>query len=258
MEYQTSPHIHVPFGRLAELAPALREHDLPLEIYIQAASLDILEEGFEKEFFQTLSYRPPLTVHGPFMDLSPGGVDEKVRAVSMERYEKTLHFSEKIGARSMVFHSGYEKWRFAFRADIWLENSLRTWPPLIEKAKAAGIKIAIENIFEDTPDNLLGLMKNLGSPHFGLCFDAGHFHLFSTEKSLDDWIIPLRDYIIELHLHDNDGTFDQHRPVGEGSFPFERLFELLKGKDLIYTVEAHSKEDALISLARLKDYLPRS
>jgi len=253
-----SPHVHVPFGRISELAPVLREHDLALEIYIQAFSLDSLEEGFEEKFFEILGYQPPpLTVHGPFMDLSPGGVDEKVRGVSMERYEKTIEFAEKIGAGSVVFHSGYEKWRFAFRADIWLENSLKTWPPLIEKAKKAEIRIAIENIFEDAPDNLLSLMEHLGSPHFGICFDTGHFHLFSKERALDDWIIPLRDYIIELHLHDNDGTFDQHRPVGEGNFPFERLFELLKGKDLIYTVEAHSKEDALISIERLKGFLPR-
>jgi sugar phosphate isomerase/epimerase len=250
------PHVHVPFGRLAELAPALKEHNLPLEIYIQSYSLDSLEAGWEKDFFETLSYKPPLTVHGPFMDLSPGGVDEKVRAVSIERYEKTIGFAKAIGATSIVFHSGYEKWRFAFRADVWLENSLKTWPPLI--AKAAGIKIAIENIFEDTPDNLVNLMQNLGSPDFGICFDAGHFHLFSKGKTLDEWIIPLKDYILELHLHDNDGTFDQHRPVGDGKFPFKRLFEFLAGKDLIYTVEAHSKEDALTSLERLKAYLPRS
>lgn len=255
---KSAPHVHVPFEMLGGLAGILKEHDLGIELYLTGKTLDSFGSGWDREILKHLDHNPPLTIHGPFMDLSPGGVDTLVRGASIERYRKTLEAASTLNAKGVVFHSGYEKWRFGHRADIWLERSIETWTPLIEIAKKAGIKIAMENIFEDTPDNLIALMEKLGSAHFGICFDTGHYRLFSKEKTLQDWILPLREYILELHLHDNDGTFDQHRPMGECGFPFKTLFEMLKDRDIIHTIEAHSVEDALLGVSRLKDYLSGS
>ena len=116
------------------------------------------------------------------------------------------------------------------------------------------MKIAVENIFEDEPDNLRLLMEATASENFGVCFDTGHFNLFSS-VSLDEWMRQLKPYIIELHLHDNDKTADDHIAVGEGTFDFERLFAALGDKDIIYTIEGHTPEDVLKSIRRLKGYL---
>ena len=67
----------------------------------------------------------------------------------------------------------------------------------------------------------------------------------------------LRPYIVELHLHDNRGSFDDHIAVGDGTFDFEKLFFLLKGRDLIYTIEGHTPGDVFKSIARLKEYQKR-
>ena len=112
-----------------------------------------------------------------------------------------------------------------------------------KKAEEIGVKIAIENIFEDEPENLRLLMEKMGNNSFGICFDSGHFNLFS-KASLEEWLGHLKPYIIELHLHDNNKTSDQHLPIGEGTFDFGKLFSAVKGKDLIYTLEAHNPEDA--------------
>lgn len=251
-----NPHVHVPYGRLGEFAGLLRTRSLAPEIYVTSGDLDSLSPAWLDETLSILDYKPEISVHAPFMDLSPGGADEKIRALSVERFTKTLDMAASLGAKAVVFHSGYEKWRFAMRVDIWLQKSLLTWEPLIEKAKKAGIRIAIENIFEDDPQNLFLLMRALGSEDFGICFDAGHFNLFS-KRPLREWLDALQDYIIELHLHDNDRTFDQHRPIGDGTFPFGELFGALAGRRLIHTVEAHSAEDALLSIERLKGFFPK-
>ena len=78
-----------------------------------------------------------------------------------------------------------------------------------------GVKIAIENIFEDEPSNLRLLMEQMGSDNFGVCFDTGHCNLFS-KVPLEEWMRALAAYIAELHLHDNDRSADQHLPMGEG------------------------------------------
>jgi sugar phosphate isomerase/epimerase len=155
---------------------------------------------------------------------------------------------------SIVFHSGYEKWKYALKFDVWLEKSLMTWKPLIKRATDNGLKIAIENIFEDEPTNLRLLMEAAGSENFGICFDTGHFNLFS-KVPLDEWLGQLKYHIIELHLHDNNKTFDDHIAIGDGNFNFNTLFATLKDRDLVYTIEGHTPEDVLKSLQRLNDYL---
>ena len=42
-----------------------------------------------------------------------------------------------------------------------------------KKAEEIGAKIAIENIFEDEPQNLRLLMEKMGNNSFGICFDSG-------------------------------------------------------------------------------------
>ena len=96
------------------------------------------------------------------MDLSPGAVDSKVRAVTMERFNHVLDITKELKVKCVVFHSGYEKWKYALNIDLWLEQSLLTWRPLVKKAEEIGVKIAIENIFEDEPENLRLLMEKWG------------------------------------------------------------------------------------------------
>jgi sugar phosphate isomerase/epimerase len=96
-------------------------------------------------------------------------------------------------------------------------------------------------------------MEELHSEHFGLCFDTGHFNLF-TRLPLEEWLKTLKPYIFELHLHDNDRSLDQHLPIGEGTFNFAALFTELKGNHCIYTIETHTPERVLKSIERLQEY----
>lgn len=252
-----SPHVHIPYPGIAGHLPLIKQHRLNLEIYFPSSALDSLGPGDIERLKETLDHRPSLSIHAPFMDMSPGAVDVKVRAVTIERFSRILDIAEILLPEAIVFHSGYEKWRYAHRVDIWLEGSLLTWRPIIERAAGIGTRIAIENIFEDEPSNLHSLMQELHSKYFGICFDTGHCNLFS-KVSLDDWIESLGPYIFELHLHDNDKSFDQHLPIGDGNFDFRTLFSSLGGKECLYTIEAHSPGHVMKSLERLKEYTKAS
>ncbi len=249
-----SAHVHVPYPKVRDYLTSLREQRLNLEIYFPSSSLDSLEPGDVERMMKDLDYGPSLSVHAPFMDMSPGAVDVRVRDVTLERFNQIMEIAGILSPRTIVFHSGYEKWRYAHRADIWLEGSLLTWKPLIAKAARLNARIAIENIFEDEPSNLHSLMQELHSEHFGICFDTGHCNLF-TKVSLEDWLRDLGPYVFELHLHDNDRSADQHLPIGDGTFDFKTLFSFFRGKDCLYTIEAHSQERVLKSMGRLREYV---
>lgn len=245
------PHVHIPFDRIQEYIEFIIKNSLNLEIYFSSAILDTVSDASIFAVREMLEYNPSLSIHAPFMDLSPGAVDAKVREATINRFSHVLDISEILKPKAIVFHSGYEKWKYALNVDLWLEKSLMTWQPLNDRAAAMGIKIAIENIFEDEPTNLKMLMEKMNSENFGVCFDTGHFNLFS-KAPLENWISSLKPYILELHLHDNDKTSDQHLPVCDGTFDFKAFFELLDDKNCIYTLEAHSPENVLKSMKSLQ------
>lgn len=248
-----SPHVHVPFEKIESYLDFILHNRFNLEIYFSADILDTLERDLLYKVIAALKHGPDLTFHAPFMDLSPAAIDSKVRKATITRFNELLDIAEIMRPLAIVCHSGYEKWKYGLSIDLWLRKSIETWKPINERAKSLGCKIAIENIFEDEPSNLRTLMEKMASENFGICFDTGHCHLFS-KVSIDKWLDDLSPYILELHLHDNDRSADQHYPIGDGTFDFDRFFALLDNRDLIHTIEAHTPERVIKSIERLKKY----
>jgi len=248
------PHIHVPYDILDNYLTFIKKEELNLEIYFGSRRFDDLTKDDIIKLRNKLDYNPQLTIHAPFMDLSPGAVDAKIREVTCKRFSDVLDFADILNSKIVVFHSGYDKWKYDGRVDVWLEGSLKTWIPLNKKASDIGVKIAIENIFEDEPENLRLLVEKVDSKNFGLCFDTGHFNVFSKIFLLD-WLERIKPYIIELHLHDNTRITDDHLAIGDGNFDFMTLFKELRGIDCIYTIEAHTVEGVRKSMERLPGFL---
>ena len=248
------PHVHVPYDSVDRYLQFIKEEKLNLEIYFGSRVFDSVTKDDITALKNKLDYNPKLSIHAPFMDLSPGAVDLKVREVTVKRFLDVLNIAEMLRPKVVVFHSGYDKWKYDGRVDIWLEGSLETWRLINKRAADMGVRIAIENIFEDEPENLALLVKEMNSKNFGLCFDTGHFNLFS-KLPLTEWLEKITPYIVELHLHDNSRYADHHLAVGDGDFDFATLFKKIKGTDCVYTIEAHTIEDVKKSMERLKEYL---
>lgn len=248
-----NPHVHVPYDQLDRYISHFIENQLNLELYFGSRACDNITQGDIVELKTRLGYDPSISIHAPFMDLSPGAVDLKVREVTLRRFHDVLDWAEILKPKVIVFHSGYDRWKYDNRVDIWLEGSLETWKPINKRAADMGIKIAIENIFEDDPENLQLLAREMDSDNFGICFDSGHFNLFS-KCTLLEWLTEIKPFIKELHLHDNSRYADQHLAIGEGDFDFKTLFDELRDIDCVYTLEAHNIEDVTVSLERLKAF----
>ncbi|MCL0033218.1 sugar phosphate isomerase/epimerase [Thermodesulfovibrionales bacterium] len=249
-----SPHVFVPYEKIEGYIEFILQNRLNPEIYFDSESLDVITMDSIVTLKERLCNDLSLSFHAPFMDLSPGAIDSKVRKATIERFNHVFEIAKILRPKNIVFHSGYEKWKYALKVDTWLEKSLETWKPLREQARELGIKIAIENIFEDEPTNLKVLMENMHSDNFGICFDVGHYNLFS-KVPLEEWLKALKPYIVELHLHDNDRSADLHHAIGDGNFDFDTLFSIMKGTDCIYTIENHSPEGVLKSAERLEQYI---
>ena len=108
-----NPQIHIPYHKIAEHFSFIRQEKLNLELYLESKTLNSISREDISHLKNQLDYNPSLTIHAPFMDLSPGAVDSKVRAVTMERFNHVLNIAEDLKVKAVIFHSGYEKWKYA-------------------------------------------------------------------------------------------------------------------------------------------------
>lgn len=251
-------HTNVPYSMLLQRIDFAIKNRIHPEIYFSAEDLDTCHENDVKRLAETLHGNElEITLHGPFMDLSPGGVDQRVKEVTSDRFIKTIEFGLFFKPKTIVFHPGYEKWKFNGNVNLWLESSLQTWKPLVKEAEETGLTLVIENVFEETPDTIKTLLEQINSPHLRFCFDTGHHHVFS-KVPVSIWFETLGKYLCEVHLHDNHKEIDEHLPLGEGSFNFDQFFSLLSQFELnpIYTIEPHEEAHLWRGLEAVRKYLP--
>ena len=249
-------HAHVPIREFQAYSEFLKERSLGVELYIGSQSVDSVTEDDLHRISESLGDGRTLSIHGPFMDLSPGAIDAKIAAASLERYLQVIAFTKILKTEVVVFHSGYEKWKYAGEVELWLGQSMKTWRAVVAEAEKTGVKVAIENIVDEEPTHLRLLAERMDHPLFGLCLDVGHREIFST-LPITDWVEGMGPYIFELHLHDNMGINDDHLPVGLGKVDFGALFGALRALPAgpVLTLEAHSAADAVTSLQNLSIFL---
>ena len=244
--------VHVPFYRLRTdlLAMVIREGMNP-EIGFSHRDLDQFDEADFREIADRLTDAGlSVTFHAPFLDLRPGAIEPRIRQVTIERLRRVFELIPWFLPRSIVCHPSFDEKYYISCEKLWLENSLETWRCLLGYVEGTKTIIAMENVYERGPHQIRPLFDALDSPHVLFCFDTGHANAFGN-ASYQEWLEALGSRLGEIHIHDNNGTTDEHLPVGEGSFPFREFLEGVRKRNLdpILTVESHS-EESLIRMAK--------
>jgi sugar phosphate isomerase/epimerase len=131
-----------------------------------------------------------------------------------------IDMTARLGGDVIIMHIGEEPSEEECREVFWtpLWRSLDELEPF---ARARGVRIAIEN--GDFPA-IRKVLARYAPDYVGLCYDCGHGNL--TPDGLDE-ADALKDRLISVHLHDNDGTSDQHDLLFSGSVNWDRLAGIL-------------------------------
>jgi len=249
-------HVHVPFTLLWEHLDFILDRKINPEIAFSSDSLDSLDRGKLAEISSLFSENGIATsIHAPFMDLNPGALDRLVREATRLRFRQTMEAAEILRPSVVVFHPGYDRWRFGGNRDRWLRYAADTFRPIVESTSRIGCIAAVENIFEEEPSTLRDLLESVPSPCFRHCFDVGHWNLFSR-IGMDEWFQELGSLTAEVHLHDNSGTADDHLPIGEAGIDFPLFFRLMKryAPHATWTIEAHSRGAVERAIRNLEPY----
>ena len=247
--------VHIPFHILQKrLLPRVIKEGINPEISFNYVTLDhYRNEEYVEIADKLLDAGLRVTFHAPFMDLRPGAVDPEIRRITIDRLQQVFALVPYFRPLSVVCHPSFDRRYYVSSEHTWLENSIKTWSHFLTQAREMNTVIALENVYETDPHHLGLLLDAYTSPHICFCFDTGHYNVFSTAP-LQEWIERLGSSIGQIHIHDNNGTLDEHLPAGEGNFPFRNLFNMIRERKLkpIVTLETHREEHLWRMLENIK------
>ena len=182
---------------------------------------------------------PNRLLHAPFNELFPCAIDKKARALAAERYRQAIRLAKRYGATKVIIHGGYNP-RIYY--PVWyVEQSVAFWKEFL--TEDPGVEIVLENVFEETPEMLLDIVREVDNPKLRLCLDIGHVNAYS-EIPVRTWLERWAPCLSHFHIHNNDGTSDLHNPLNDGTIAVKDL--LLQAEYLCpngtYTLELMQDE----------------
>lgn len=254
--------VNIPFTWLmdqhADYMEIFLENRINPEIGIDSDALDrFAQSDFQAAASKFRDAGCSITLHGPFLDLSPGSPDSAVRDVTRDRLFQTIRAADAFRPQTIVCHAGYDETRYGFFRDEWYKKAAETWKHTARILADKNIGLMLENVYETDPDELVRLFEMIDDSNAGCCLDIGHLSVFSKIPA-PVWIKKLSPYIGQLHLHDNDGKSDQHLGLGMGAIDFTPVFDWLKTASPmpVITLEPHGKDDLVRSISYLSSILP--
>ncbi len=171
--------------------------------------------------------------HAPLTDIDCGSLNEEERKAAVEKTTSVFEPFAEIGLEYVVVHSN--KPNRTYTSETFEKSraqSRKSLEELADKAAAVGLKMAVENLPRrgmprpgSTISELLGMIEGLPA-HVGLCLDTGHSccnHIEPAEEAP-----AAGDRLFTLHIHDSDGTSDQHWIPGRGIIDWNPFLEALE------------------------------
>ena len=142
---------------------------------------------------------------------------EYERMAGVELVENRMKMAAHLSADVIVLHA---------RARASLDHQLSSLEALQQKSRPLGVRIAFENLPDDDLTRIQELLERFEPGFVGFCYDSGHAHIGGQDLAV---LTMLRERLIATHLHDNDGTADQHRLPFTASVPWRRVAAALAG-----------------------------
>ena len=196
-----------------------------------------------------------ITMHAMFTDVNIASGDYEIKSISQKRFIQSFEIGEKIGADTILFHTGNKGTKHSGSIYNFKKNFVEFWKDFIIEFEKSEIIAVIENVFETEPEFCLDLYDRVNSNNFKLALDAGHVNLYAKDTNVEDWIKKYDEKLYHMHIHNNFGYNDDHSNLQNGTLNYNEIFTCLKEVKInpSMVLEMYKEEDILKSM----DYLFR-
>lgn len=178
--------------------------------------------------------------HAPFPCMISGKPETLDYAI--EVYRGNIRFCDSVGCKNLVIH-GFS-WNLSnkeYTYDDVREINRKLYTSLIPALLDSNVTVCLENLFtghngvnyqghcSDAAEGAAfidELNEQAGKEVFGLCFDTGHANLLHHD--MRRFISVYGKRIKALHIHDNNGSGDNHRAPLTGTIDWNNFCSALK------------------------------
>ena len=219
-----------------EFVPLCHQRGIGIEVQAFYHPDALFDEGLLRKTLELVSGLPTVSLHGPFGDLNPGSFDSLVRETARQRIQQGLDVAMRLKAGHVVFHTG--RVPGAGPEKSWIRRAIHFWESFMKQIPE-DLNVYLENMLEEGPQILAGLVDGVGAPNLRANLDIGHAHCNSCTPVLD-WIAALGERIGYVHMSDNHGVEDEHLGLGRGTIPMVAVCDALEevSPEAIWAIEA--------------------
>lgn len=186
-------------------------------------------------------------VHAPLSDVNIGSVHEPMRIAAVGEIKQAIVMCRQLEIPLVTIHPGFVQGVAFLNKAKALEKTKESVKEIAAYALDQSVTVVVENLPANInatctqADELLEAIEGSG---LGICFDMGHAN---TAGQVDE-MLRLVDRFKNVHLHNNDGQWDQHNRVDDGSADLSKVVSVLKrsytGNVIIESTDLESGEQS--------------
>lgn len=211
-----------PFPRMAE---AIAEHFEMWEVLSEGGHrLDLVRDDLPNAR-ETLGLR--FQAHVPLSDVNIGSVYEPMRRAAVDEVKRVIAMCRELDIAVLTVHPGFVNGIAFLDRSRPLEVTRRSVRELAPVADEHGVVMALENLpanINATCTKADELMSVLDGTTAGICFDMGHAN---TAGELDNMLRHVARFR-NVHLHNNEGQWDQHNIIDDGTADIGKVVSVLR------------------------------
>ncbi len=190
-----------------------------------------------------------LTGHLPFKNINIASVYPYVRDSSVDLLGGMIdRLSDYV--RLVTLHTGYASPSVSGGLEKAIENNVLSLAKICDRAGQYDIMVGVENAMSEK--HMVGrnfaemerILKGVNRGNVGLTFDVGHARLTGN---IEDYV-DRKEYIVEVHAHDNFGYTDEHLALGRGKIDWGYVYDHVKDIDCPFVLEQKTLEEGLESI----------
>lgn len=191
-----------------------------------------LEPKIIKQAKEICSNHISLNLHAiqflPLCSLIPEVSEGALRVLKRE-----IILANKLGVKRITIHSGNKEMpKREMAVNKNFEILIKNLKEVVKFGENYGIKIGLENLASERAlcrerNDLLRVINSVKG--LKITFDIGHANLTNVKPI--DYFRKIKDFVINIHIHDNDGKSDQHEAIGKGNINFKEFLKECKNSN---------------------------
>jgi sugar phosphate isomerase/epimerase len=169
------------------------------------------------------------SIHAPFgSNCNLSDLDAEKRDNAIQTHRSLLYKAAPAQVEMIVIHPGIGG--ISAQEDMDRMNTIahESVYQLMDAAQETGVKLALENMLPGHPGyqirHILEIVEAIDSPMLGVCFDSGHAHVCGN---MAEFMEAMGEYMIHIHMQDNDGTRDMHLQPPYGTTDWQAFAQVL-------------------------------